>query len=126
MSFDKLIVANPITWFSGSGGFNVNHFTGSAAGSRIIFQSGSRYTVTSSLQLLGTAASNMIFTTSLANSSSIFTLKQGAAQDVEYVIATDINSGEGQTIWDFGGTLTRTVNWNVLTAPQGVAYTWVS
>ena len=54
---------------------------------------------------------------STATSAVIFTLASTAtSQIVGNVVATDIDSSGGQTIWDFNGTLVRTTNWATFNA----------
>lgn len=83
----------------------------------ITYVSGCIITITNSLVLTGTVASNLILKSGTATSAVFFNLNYGATQDVSHVTATDIDSSGGQTIWDFKGALTRTVNWNLLVAP---------
>ena len=42
------------------------------------------------------------------------------------ITATDIDSSLGQTVWNWQGTNTRTVNWNLLTSPATVASGFVN
>lgn len=70
-----------------------------------------------------TAASPIIFNSTSPGTQRTFTLLSGATQLVNFVNATDIDSSAGQTIIDWRGTLSNTVNWNALAgALQTVAY----
>lgn len=83
------------------------------------------YTITNSLTFLGASTSaNLIMVSSIPGSQYNFILNQGATQDVGHVSATDANSSAGQTIWDWKPTLSNTLNWNSLTAPQTVFSTF--
>jgi hypothetical protein len=73
------------------------------------------YNITSNLTLTGTLASPITVASSSGVSQVIFTLLQGATQDVGYVTSTRMDSSLGQTIWDYKGTLTTTTNWNAVT-----------
>jgi len=42
----------------------------------------------------------------------------GAAQNVGYTNATDIDSSLGQTVYSFNGSLSNTLNWNTLLYPR--------
>ena len=60
-----------------------------------------------------------------ASSATFFNLQSGASQNISFISATDINSSGGQSLWDYKGTLLRTVNWNLLTAPATISYAFV-
>ena len=47
---------------------------------------------------------------------AILTLSTSGTQNVMYTNATDIDSSLGQTIYSFNGTLTDSINWQVLNA----------
>lgn len=111
------------TNFNGTNGFTVNNFTCISAGVVNTLKSPNTYTVTTALSLIGTLASRVQMISSTASSYANFILNQGTStQNVVYVTATDIDSSLGKTIWDSQGLLTRTLNWNLLTAPVGVGY----
>lgn len=115
------------TVFNGTNGFTISGFTCITAGVSNTFAAGKTYTVNSNLLLTGTAASNVVFVSGTPTSSYNFVLSQGAIQDVGFVNSTDADSSAGQTIWDYKGTLLRTVNWSLLPSyPRTVAYTFVS
>lgn len=114
------------TVFNGTDGFQISNFLCNTAGVSNTFAAGETYTVTNDLTLTGTAASNVVFVSGTPTSSYNFVVSPGATQDVGFVNATDADSSAGQTIWDYKGTLLRTVNWNLLGVPRTVAYTFVS
>lgn len=100
--------------FAGTSGFTVATWTDNMGGMTIKLGSTLTYNVTSSLTLMGTAASRITLNASSGGSQAILTLDNGATQSVGYVSATDINSGLGQTIWDYKPVLSNTINWNTL------------
>lgn len=110
------------TTFAGTGGFTAGALTSVTAGLTHTFAAGPAYMVNNALTLTGTSASKINLT---ASSAVVFTLAQGATHDVGFVNATNINSGNGQTIWDYKGTLTSATNWRSLTAPGTVTSTFV-
>lgn len=101
------------------GGNSVEYFWVISAGVTVTFVSG--LTVNTQFQsLAGTAASRVTFVSSSGGVQRKFTLLNNgiASQSVLFTNATDIDSGDGQTIWTFGtpvATLTNTINWNPLT-----------
>jgi hypothetical protein len=100
--------------FSGTNGCSFYRLTNASAGTSITLKSGNSYTVTSQLSLAGSSTTAVSILGSVPSSYAILTLPAGATQSVSYVSATDIDSSLGQTIWDFSGTLTRTINWNLI------------
>lgn len=101
-----------LTIAGASGGITCNNFA--YTGVTLTLTSGTTYTINTSLTL-NSAVVNVL--ASIATSPVTFTLSATAtSQIVGNVVATDINSSGGQTIWDFNGTLTRTTNWMVLNA----------
>jgi hypothetical protein len=79
------------------------------------------YTVKSSLILRAwniSISASLLVKNSGTASRVIFTLEQGASQDVFYMGATNIDSDAGQTIWSRKGTLTNTLNWSLWTYPK--------
>ena len=113
--------------FTGTEGCTFTTFTAQTAGTTHTFQSTDTYTITSALNLLGTAASALTFRSSTAASLAIVTLRAGASLDVGHVTATDINSSNGRTIWVYKGSIgANTLNWQQLpTIPKTVGETWV-
>lgn len=88
------------------------------------YKSGVTYTINNLLQLVGTAAARIIMLASTGGSQAYFNLAPAATQTNGYVTTTDINSAAGQTIFDWQGVFTNTVNWNLLVAPVTTAYTF--
>ena len=97
--------------FAGTGGINADNFNCNVAGSIITLKNGVTYTVNSSLDLTGTAASPIQLKSSTASSYAFFNLVSGATCQVKFVNATDIDSSGGRLITDVKGTLLRTINW---------------
>jgi hypothetical protein len=118
-----------INWV-GSSGWSTNSLVNTFAGGTLSLTSGITYTVRSAINFTGgTAAGRPLIRASLVNSTkAILTLNLGATQNMIYVSGTDIDSSQnnGQTIWTFGGVLTRTLNWNIGTRPGTSAYTFVN
>ena len=71
-----------------------------------------------------TAASPVSIVSNSGGTQRKLTLSQGATQDIGFTNATDINSADGQTIWDWKGTLSNTTNWNLLTVNRTMGYTF--
>ena len=106
---------------NGSGGFNIHAITCITAGSILTFQAGSTYTLTVGISVTGTAISTVQIKSSTPSSyTNLIVSNTGATQSVIYCTATDVDSHLGQTIWDVGGVLLRTINWNLWTAPRTV------
>ena len=125
-SFDISLSGLPTTLvFAGTSGFTVGTILFSASVSRILsLKSGLTYTVTTALtSTTSTAAGhNSIICTTVGGTKAIFTLQQGATQDLSFVDGTDIDSSLGKTIWSYKGTLTRTTNWQLLpTQPKNIS-----
>lgn len=120
---------SPQYTFAGVGGFTTSTFTNTQSGLTIRFTNGNTYVVTNNLGSLGTAAALNVFTAvTVGLPRAIFTLQQGASQNMVYTNGTFIDSGAGQTIWTFGGnvTLNNTINWNNLLPPRGTATPFIS
>ena len=119
------LIGTSIT-LAGTEGCTFGTFTSQTAGAICTFQSTETYTITTALNLLGTAASALAFKSSSAGSQATVNLNYGASLDVGHVTATDINSSGGRTIWDYKGTLSNATNWQQLpTVPKTVGETWV-
>jgi hypothetical protein len=120
--------AQVINWL-GSSGWSTGTLLNSFTGGTLSLTSGITYTVRSAINFTGgTFATRPLIRASLTNSTkAILTLNQGATQTMVYVNGTDIDSSQndGQTIWTFGGVITRTVNWNIGSRPGTVAYVFV-
>ena len=96
------------------------------AGINQIFQSTNTYNITNSLFLLGTAANTLTIRSSSSGSRAVVTLYYGALMDVGHVTATDIDSSGGQTVWNYKGTISNTLNWQALpTVPKTIGVPWV-
>lgn len=97
--------------FAGSSGWTCNTLSCTTAGTSITLQSGSTYITTNAATLAGTAASPIVYKGSGVTTRAIWTLNQGATQDVGFVNGQYIDSSLGQTIWSYKGVLTSTLNW---------------
>lgn len=114
--------------FAGSYGCNFYSYSISttAAGVNQIFQSTNTYDITNSLNLLGTAANTLTIRSSSPGSQAIVELYYGASMDVGHVTATDIDSSGGQTVWNYKGTISNTLNWQALPiVPKTIGVPWV-
>jgi len=116
-----------ITAFSsgvgGTGTYTVSTSQTVAAQSMV---TGLEYKVTGVMTLIGTLASKLNLSSSVASTYAVLTLGGSATQYVVYVKATDIHSGIAQTVWDLiaiPSDLTSTVNWNPTGANPQTAYT---
>ena len=58
-----------------------------------------------------TSGNEIIFKSSVDTVQFDFDLSAGATQDVDYVIATDVDSSGGLMIFDVNGTITNCINW---------------
>ncbi len=109
-----LTIPNAAITFGGSSGFTVGTFTNTSyTTSRIVTLTfGNTYTVTSAFSNVGTSAavSQSIISSSVGN-KVVFTLSPGATQDIGFANPTDINSGLGQRIFTYRGTITTSTNW---------------
>jgi len=63
---------------------------------------------------LAASASRVLLRSSVGASQAIFTLDQGAAIDVGFVDATDIDSSLGRRIYSYRGVFSNTLNWDLL------------
>lgn len=107
--------------FAGTHGFTAASWTHTTVATTITLAATKTYTISGGLvTLTGTAASRVSLVSSSAGSQAIFTVANLATttQDIGYVNATDIDSSLGQTVWDYGGTLSNATNWNLLTNPK--------
>lgn len=106
---------------NGSSGFTMYSYNCTTVGLTINWKSTNTYTITTSLTLTGTAASNIVFLASTGSSKAKLIVNPGATIDVGFVNATDIDSSGGLAIYDYKGTLSNTDNWNLLTNPKTLA-----
>jgi hypothetical protein len=102
----------------GSGGFTtgslsyVQNFNSTAT-----LQNSVEYIVNNSLLIRGTNVVNARILSNSLTLRTFLTLKESATQDVGFVTATRIDSSSGQTIYTRYGTLTDTINWQLLRNP---------
>jgi hypothetical protein len=111
---------------SGAGGTGTYTVSTSQTVSAQSMVTGLQYRVTGVMTLIGSLASKLNLSSSVASTYAILTLGGSATQYVVYVKATDIHSGIAQTVWDLiaiPSDLTRTVNWNPTGANPQTAYT---
>ena len=123
---EQMVGGTPWTvTFAGTSGFTVGTLLFSQSSGRILtLKSGITYTITTALtSTVSTSAGHNIINCSTVNGTkAIFTLQQGATQDLSFVDGTDLDSTAGKTIWSYKGTLTRALNWQVLpTQPKNIA-----
>jgi fibronectin-binding autotransporter adhesin len=97
--------------FAGPSEWTCNTLNCTTAGTTITLQSGSTYTTTNATTLTGTAGNPIIYKGSATTPRAIWTLNQGATQDIGFVNGQYIDSSLGQTIWSYKGVLTDTLNW---------------
>jgi hypothetical protein len=133
-----LIVLNNLTisgntTFAGTTGWTCNNLICTVSGINIVLQNSIIYTTITSAQLTGgTNALRINMTSNSATVRAIWTLENGATQNLVYVNGTRIDSSLGQTVYTFGGTISttpvgaETLNWSLLTTPGTVAYTFVN
>jgi hypothetical protein len=122
-------LSQTINWL-GTAGWSTANLLNSFAGGILSLTSGVSYTVRSQISFTGgTSGGRPSIRASLVNSTkAILTLNQGAAQTMIYVDGTDIDSSQnnGQTIWTFGTTPLRTINWNAGVPLRTVVHTFVN
>ncbi len=75
---------------------------------------GATYTISTNFTCTGTASNSGSLAASGSPTKAIFTLLQGATQDVGFCDAIRMDSSAGQTIWTYKGTITTSFNWNTL------------
>jgi hypothetical protein len=78
------------------------------------FNASRTYNISNQFQLAGTAASPILIGSSVPVTNTIITVLSGASIDVAYANATRIDSSLGQTVWNYAGVLSNTINWNVI------------
>lgn len=111
------IIAPGMT-INGSGGFT----TGSLSYIQTVnvtatLQNSVEYVVNNSLLIRGTNPVNARILSNDLLLRTFLTLKESATQDVGFVTTTRIDSSSGQTIYTRYGTLTDTINWQLLRNP---------
>jgi hypothetical protein len=118
--------------FSGNNGWNVNNLRllwTSVGGNKLItLNSGSTYTINSSVILITTSANTLSFASSSSTNRAKFTLQQGATQDLYYIgsgsgATSGVDSSGGQTVYTRKGVIVEatTTNWRLWSAPTTVA-----
>lgn len=114
----NIIQIEATTSFTGTQGFTTSTLTATTVGVTATLTIGNIYIVSNTLTCTGTAASNITIKSSSAGNAAILTLPNDgvATQSVAHVIATDIDSSKGQTIWNYKGTLNNAQNWKLLTS----------
>jgi len=123
------ITGSTATSFSSSStfGFSTNNLslTGNVT---FTLRSLTSYIVRGVLTLRGTSAVPTTIQPSTNNSSNraVLTLNNGGSQTVSFVTANNIDSSGGQTIWNYKGVNTGTLNWGSLVTPNTISSTWVS
>jgi hypothetical protein len=120
-----LAATNNVT-FAGTAGWTCANLICTTPARTITLQNSITYTTTTFANMVATAASPITMTSSSLSIRAIWTLNNGASQIMTYINGTRIDSSGGQTIYSFGGVLTDTINWNPLTVPGTVAYTFVN
>ena len=120
-----LAATNNVT-FAGTAGWTCANLICTTPARTITLQNSITYTTTTFANMVATAASPITMTSSSLSIRAIWTLNNGASQIMTYINGTRIDSSLGQTIYSFGGVLTDTINWNQLTVPGTVAYTFVN
>ena len=108
-----------VTTFSGTNGtfdvYNLLFGMDTAASRTTTLASTKTYRVRQSFVCTqATAANRVILKSSVGSSQAIFTVDQGAAIDVGFVDATDINSSLGRRIYSYRGVFSNTLNWALL------------
>lgn len=106
--------------FAGTNGFTINTLNKTATWITLTLQAGNTYEVASDMTLIGTAPTNMILVSSTPGTHYYLNLLPTATHDLGYVNCTDADSSGGNTVWDWKGTLTNTINWNLLINPGTV------
>ena len=123
INFSTIYIAatSVVTW-AGTGNITCGTLNLSSNGNFTLI-AGKLFTInTAFTSIAGTSAIHTPIKSSVGGTKAILTLTQGAAQDLSFVDGTDIDSSNGQSIWSYKGTLTRTTNWKALpTEPKTIA-----
>jgi hypothetical protein len=113
---------------AGSYGATIGTFIydgGTGLTSTIVLAFGQTYTVNTELRLLGSYSIPLSLKSSSGGSQAKLTYN-GSTQTVCFVNATDIDSSLGSTVYPYKGSISNTLNWIALAAPQTVAHTFCS
>ena len=102
--------------FAGNHGFICNSLTfpfgQSQSQGLLTLVSGINYVIKNSFTcVVNTLLNPFVINSSTSGTSAYLTLQQGAAQNLSFIKATDINSSQGQTIWCWQPVLSNTNNW---------------
>ena len=126
--------AETISFSVGSGGLTIDGSGGFTTGSlsyiqfvnqTVTLQNSVEYVINNSLLIRGTNVVNARLTSNSATLRTIFTLNPSATQDVGFVTTTRLDSSSGQTIYTRYGTLTNTLNWQLLRNPTTKATSFI-
>jgi hypothetical protein len=110
---------------SGTAGFNADILIITGAGASITLKNGVTYTVNTSFTAIGTAASKITIKSDSSGLLAMLNIGPNVTTIYPlYCSATDIDSSGGQTINQYGGTISASSrNWNTLTTLQYPQYT---
>jgi len=111
LTFPNFVTSAQIT-FQGTAGCNFYGFLCITPGTIISLNASRTYNVSNQFQLIGTAASPILIASTVPVTNTILTILPTATLNVAYVNATRIDSSLGQTVWDYAGVLSNTINWN--------------
>jgi hypothetical protein len=119
-------VASPGLTIDGSGGFTTGSLSYIQSLNQLVtLQNSVEYVINNSLLIRGTNAVNARLSSNSATLRTIFTLNPSATQDVGFVTTTRLDSSSGQTIYTRYGTLTDTLNWQLLRNPTTKATSFI-
>lgn len=90
------------------------------ASSTAQFASSGGFVVTGTFTAIGSTGTEIVVYTTTADQRALFRI--GSSQNVQYVIATDIDSSVGVPVSDMAGTTDNTINWVLTGTP--VNYIW--
>jgi hypothetical protein len=111
LTFPNFVTSAQIN-FQGTAGCNFYGFLCITPGTIISLNASRTYNVSNQFQLIGTAASPILIGSTVPVTNTILTILPTATLNVAYVNATRIDSSLGQTVWDYAGVLSNTINWN--------------
>ena len=107
-------VATNIT-VNGTNGFTMGTFScSSAAVSKVTWQIGNAYVITSGISVVTTLANAMVWVSSSPGTRYTMTLQNGATNDVGFANITDADNSAGRIMWVYKGTLSNNLNINPL------------
>ena len=121
----NISASNLTITFAGIAGFTISNWNMPGFNTTVILKIGITYNILSSMSILTTTiASPHIIKSGTPGTRATLILANGATQSNHYIIATDIDSSAGQTIWVWQPTLSNTLNWKTLTTPATVVSTF--